>query len=200
MISVSQEQGRSYDHPMYDRLWSASEDLQMPISLHLAGSRKSFAQTGNALVDFALGFTPAMYSVALMIFSGVFDRHRRLRVVTVENDAGWAAMMLERMDFRYERDRFWAGPSNGITSGRLPSRQFREHVSCTFMRDHTAVRNREYIGLDNIMWGSDYPHQDSSFPNSVRIVSEHFAGVPPSDQLKIARRNAIELYRLPLSA
>ena len=199
MISVSQAPGKGYDQPLYDRLWSASEDLQMPISLHLAGSRKSFAQTGNVLVDFALGFTPAMYSVALMIFSGVFDRHRRLKVVTVENDAGWAAMMLERMDFRYERDRFWAGPSNGITSGRLPSQQFREHVYCTFMRDHTAVRNREYIGPDNIMWGSDYPHQDSSFPNSVRIVTEHFQGVPPQDQRKIARGNAIALYHLPLA-
>jgi predicted TIM-barrel fold metal-dependent hydrolase len=199
MISVSQAPGKGYDQPMYDRIWSASEDLQMPISLHLAGSRKSFAQTGNVLVDFALGFTPVMYSVALMIFSGVFDRHRRLKVVAVENDAGWAAMMLERMDFRYERDRFWAGPSNGITSGRLPSQQFREHVYCTFMRDHTAVRNRQYIGPDNIMWGSDYPHQDSSFPNSVRIVSEHFADVPLEDQRKIARHNAIALYNLPLA-
>lgn len=198
MISVSQAPGKSYDHPMYDALWSASEDLRMPISLHLAGSRKSFAQTGNVLVDFSLGFTPAMYSVALMIFSGVFDRHRRLRVVTVENDAGWAAMMLERMDFRYQRDRFWAGPSNGITSGRLPSDQFREHLYCTFMRDHTAVRNRDYIGRNNIMWGSDYPHQDSSFPNSVSIVSEHFAGVPLDDQRRIARGNAISLYNLPL--
>ncbi len=198
MISVSQAPGKSYDHPMYDRIWSASEDLQMPISLHLAGSRKSFAQTGNILVDFSLGFTPAMYSVALMVFSGVFDRHRRLRVVTVENDAGWAAMMLERMDFRYQRDRFWAGPSNGITSGRLPSEQFREHVYCTFMRDHTAVRNREYIGRNNIMWGSDYPHQDSSFPNSVKIVSEHFVDVPIEDQRRIGRGNAISLYNLPL--
>jgi uncharacterized protein len=199
MISVSQTAAKGYDQPMYDRIWSASEHLQMPISLHLAGSRKSFAQTGNVLVDFALGFTPAMYSVALMIFSGVFDRHRRLKVVTVENDAGWAAMMLERMDFRYERDRFWAGTSNGITSGRLPSQQFREHVYCTFMRDRTAVRNREFIGPDNILWGSDYPHQDSSFPNSVRIVSEHFADVPPTDQRKIARQNAIALYNLPLA-
>jgi predicted TIM-barrel fold metal-dependent hydrolase len=198
MISVSQAQGKGYDQPIYDRIWSASEDLRMPISLHLAGSAKSFAQTGNVLVDFALGFTPAMYSLALMIFSGVFDRHRRLKVVAVENDAGWAAMMQERMDFRYHRDRFWAGASNGITSGRLPSHQFREHVYCTFMRDHTAVRNRAYIGPDNIMWGSDYPHQDSSFPNSVRIVAEHFAGVPLEDQKKIARRNAIELYNLPL--
>ncbi|HKD65479.1 MAG TPA: amidohydrolase family protein [Candidatus Binataceae bacterium] len=198
MISVSQDHGKGYDHPMYDRIWSASEDLRMPISLHLAGSRRSFARTGNVLADFALGFTPAMYSVALMVFSGVFDRHRRLKVVTVENDAGWAAMMLERMDFRYERDRFWAGPANGISSGRLPSRQFHEHVYCTFMRDHTAVRNRAYIGLENLMWGSDYPHQDSSFPNSIRIVGEHFADVPVSDQCKIARSNAISLYNLPL--
>jgi predicted TIM-barrel fold metal-dependent hydrolase len=49
------------------------------------------------------------------------------------------------------------------------------------------------------MWGSDYPHQDSSFPNSVRIVSEHFAGVPAADQVRISRQNAIELYKLPLS-
>jgi predicted TIM-barrel fold metal-dependent hydrolase len=66
------------------------------------------------------------------------------------------------------------------------------------MRDHTAVRNREYIGRNNIMWGSDYPHQDSSYPNSARIVAEHFAGVPLEDQIRIGRRNAIDLYHLPL--
>jgi uncharacterized protein len=200
MISVSEGGDKEYDNPIYERIWSASEDLGLPISLHLAASRKSFAHSGNILVDFSLGFTPAMYSVALMIFSGVFDRHPKLKVATVENDAGWAAMLLERMDFRYERDRFWAGPSNGITSGRLPSLQFREHVYCTFMRDHTAVRNREFIGRQNIMWGSDYPHQDSSFPNSAKIVAEHFAGVPLEDQVRIGRQNAIDLYNLPVGS
>jgi hypothetical protein len=104
------------------------------------------------------------------------------------------------MDFRYERDRFWAGSANGITSGRTPGQQFREHVFCTFMRDHTAVRNRAQIGVGNLLWSSDFPHQDSSWPDSRRIVAEHFAGVPLEDQRRIARNNAIALYDLPLQA
>ena len=198
MISVRPAEGKGYDHPMYDPIFSQAEALGMPLSLHLAASKRSFAYTGNRLVDFALGFTPAMYSIALMIFSGVFDRHPKLKIASVENDAAWAAVMMERMDQRYERDRFLMASSNRITSGRLPSQQFREHVYCTFMRDHTAVRNREYIGVENILWGSDYPHQDSTWPNSAKVLSEHFEGIPEEDRRKIARRNAIKLYNLPL--
>ena len=98
----------------------------------------------------------------------------------------------------YERDRFWAGSANGITSGRLPSEQFRAHVFCTFMRDHTAVRDRHEIGLHNILWSSDFPHQDRSWPHSRQIVAEHFCDVPLVDQQRIARDNAIDLYQLPL--
>src|SRR5205814_397028 len=75
MMSVLPEEGKGYNSTVYDPVWSASEDLGMPISLHLAASKRSFSLSGNSLVDFSLGFTPAMYSVALMIFSGVFDRH-----------------------------------------------------------------------------------------------------------------------------
>jgi predicted TIM-barrel fold metal-dependent hydrolase len=67
------------------------------------------------------------------------------------------------------------------------------------MRDITAVRNRECIGLNNLLWGSDYPHFDSTWPHSKETLSEHFVAVPQHDQLKIARLNAIELYDLPLS-
>jgi len=198
MISVLPEGPSGYGDPAYEPLWAAAEDLGLPISLHMAGSRVLPSPSRNVLVNFSLGFTSAMYSIAELIFSGVFDRHPRLKVVAVENDAGWAASLMERMDFRYERDRFWAGSANGITSGRRPSQQFREHVYCTFMRDHTAVRNREQIGIANILWSSDFPHQDSSWPDSRRIVAEHLVGVPPEDQRRIARENAIALYGLPL--
>jgi hypothetical protein len=107
--------------------------------------------------------------------------------------------MLERMDYRCERDQGWAAFSNGITSGRAPSRIFHEHVYCTFMRDRTAVFNRGIIGVRNLMWGSDYPHFDSTWPHSAAVLGEHFAGVPEDDQQMIARRNAIELYQLPLT-
>jgi len=87
MISVGQDADRGYDHPMYDPIWSASEDLQMPVSLHVAASKKNFTYTNNMMADFSLAYTLAMYSIAAMIFSGVFDRHRRLKVVSVEDDA-----------------------------------------------------------------------------------------------------------------
>ena len=138
MISVSEGSGKEYDNPIYERIWSASEDLGMPISLHLAASRKSFTYSGNILVDFSLGFTPAMYQVALMIFSGVFDRHPRLKVATVENDAGWAAMLLERMDFRY--DAIASGRDRPMASLRAGSRA--SSSASTFTAPSCAIIQR----------------------------------------------------------
>ena len=198
LISQTAGSSDSYSNSKYDSLWSQAQDLELPISLHLAADKSSFNFTNNILVDLSLGFTPVMYSVALMIFTGVFDRHPRLKVATVENEAGWAAIMIERMDYRYERDRFWAKQANGITSGRLPSQQFREHVRCSFMRDLTAVRARQYIGLDNLMWGSDFPHIDSTWPHSADVLGKHFVDVPVEHQVKIGRGNCIDLYDLPL--
>jgi predicted TIM-barrel fold metal-dependent hydrolase len=140
-----------------------------------------------------------MYTVAGMIFSGLFDRHRQLKVLSVENDAAWPLGILERMDDRYEHDRLWAKTGNFITSGRKPSEIFREHVGATFMRDRTAILNRELIGRDNIMWGSDYPHFDGAWPDSAGDLESQFEGVSLDDQRRIGRTNAIKFYDLPLA-
>ena len=198
-ISISHDTGQGYENPKWDPLWAASVDLDMPISLHVAGSKKHFGLTSNLLTDFTLAFTPAMYTITAMILSGVFDRHRKLKVLSVENDVAWAAAVLERMDYRFERDRGWAGPG-GITSGRKPSEIFHEHVICTFMRDHTAVKNRDLIGVKNMMWGSDFPHFDGTWPHSIEVLEGHFGGVSLEDQKRIARQNVIELYHLPHTA
>lgn len=197
-ISIGQEQGQGYDRDRWDPLWAAASDLDMPISLHVGGSKHLFGFTDSRLTDFSLGFTPVMYAITGMIFGGVFDRFPRLKVVSVENDAAWPVPVLERMDYRFERDKGWAG-AGGITSGRQPSEIFHEHVVCTFMRDRTAVKNRDIIGVKNMMWGSDYPHFDGTWPRSVEILEEHFAEVPLEDQRRIARQNMIDLYRLPNS-
>jgi predicted TIM-barrel fold metal-dependent hydrolase len=200
VIGIDQEGELGHDRPAREPLWSAAEALGMPLSLHIAGSRRGFAHSQNILVDFALAYVPVMYALGVMIFGGVFDRHPKLRIVSAEHDAGWAESMLARMDYRYERDRFWARSADRITSGRLPSQQFREHVFCTFMRDLPAVRNLEQIGLSNVLWGSDYPHEDSTWPESARVLAEHFSGVPAQHARRLARSNAISLYRLPLEA
>ena len=199
MISITQDQdGMGYENPIFDRLWSAAEDHRMPISLHVAASETSFMATGNMFADFSCGFTPTMYTVATMIFSGLFDRHPGLKVISVENDAAWPLGILERMDDRYEHDKLWAKTGNFITSGRKPSEIFHDQVACTFMRDRTAILNREIIGEGNIMWGSDYPHFDGAWPNSADSLAAQFDGVPLEDQIRIGRTNAIDFYNLPI--
>ena len=198
MISISQGSGQDYSSPKFDKLWAAAAEHDMPISLHVAASETTFMATGNMWADFSCVFTPTMYSIVTMIFSGLFDRHRNLKVVSVENDASWALAVLERMDDRWLHDRKWAW-GDALTSGRKPSEIFHDHVGCTFMRDRTAILNREIIGKGNIMWGSDFPHFDGAWPGSGATLQSQFDGVPLEDQRRIGRENAIAMYKLPIA-
>ena len=201
MISVSTKSGESYGASKFDKFWSAAEALGMPVSLHVSASETNWMNTGNLFVDFACVFTPTMYTVVSMIFSGLFDRHPKLKVLSVENDASWALAVLERMDDRWQHDKLWASvrvPDASITSGRNPSQIFRDHVACTFMRDRTAIVNREIIGRKNLMWGADFPHFDGAWPNSAAVLARQFDGVSVADQMAIGRNNVIQFYNLPL--
>ena len=197
MISIGQESGESYSEERFDRFWAAAAALEMPVSLHVAASETSFMATGNMFADFSCGFTPTMYTVSSMIFSGLFDRHPRLKVISVENDASWPLAILERMDDRWLHDQTWADGSK-ITSGRKPSEIFHDQIACSFMRDRTAIVNRDIIGKGNIMWGSDYPHFDGAWPNSQAVLERQFKDVPLEDQIRIGRTNAIDFYKLPI--
>jgi predicted TIM-barrel fold metal-dependent hydrolase len=201
MISIGDKSGEGHGAPKFDRFWAAAADLGMPVSLHVAATETSWTSTGSMWVDFACVFTPTMYAITSMIYSGIFDRHPKLKVLSVENDASWALAVLERMDDRWEHDHLWAevyGAAAHITSGRKPSEIFHDHVACTFMRDRTAILNREIIGRRNLMWGADFPHFDGAWPNSAAVLERQLAGVPLQDQMEIGRNNAIRFYDLPL--
>jgi predicted TIM-barrel fold metal-dependent hydrolase len=201
MISIGQESGESYGDPRFEKFWSAAEALGVPMSLHVAATETSWKNTGSQFVDYACVFTPTMYAIISMIYSGLFDRHPKLKVLSVENDASWPLPVLERMDDRWIHDKLWApatGLPAGISSDRIPSQIFHDHVGCTFMRDRTAIRNRETIGRANLMWGADYPHFDGAWPDCAEKLEQQFDGVPLEDQMAIGRNNAIRFYGLPL--
>ena len=198
MVAINQKSGASYGDAQFDRLWAAAAALEMPISLHVSASETGFHATGNMWADFTCVFTPTMYTIVSMIFSGLFDRHRGLRALSVENDASWALAVIERMDDRWQHDRHWAG-GGALTSGRRPSEVFHDHIACTFMRDRTAILNREIIGQHNLMWGSDFPHFDGAWPDSSAALARQFEGIPLADQVRIGRTNAIDFYKLPLA-
>ena len=84
-------------------------------------------------------------------------------------------------------------------NGMLPSDFFRRNVVLSFQEDAVGIRLRDVIGVDNMMWGSDYPHSESTFPRSRQILSEILAGVPEGEQAKIAGGNTARVYHFDVA-
>ena len=78
----------------------------------------------------------------------------------------------------------------------LPSDHFRRNCFVSFQEDEAAIRVRDYIGVENLMWGNDYPHAESTFPKSREFVDRILAGIPEDEQRKIAGENAAGLYHI----
>src|SRR6202035_321447 len=141
-------------------------------------------------------FYPAL-SMCDMIFSGVFERHPRLRLAIVEFELASAPNVLTSMDYTY-RERH-AEAIYGCNHGMLPSDFFRRTVVLSFQEDAIGIRLRDVIGVDNMMWGSDYPHSESTFPRSRKILAEILKGVPEDEQVKIAGGNTARVYNFDMA-
>ena len=195
MIPAAPKPDRPFSDPSYyDPFWAAAQEADMPVSLHTFASPVRAVEVTDWCVTYSVATFQIQQSLAAMIFSGVFERFPNLKIVSVENDVSWAPNLMERMDHSYNRHRFWAG--TGIKSDTLPSRFFRDHISMTFIRDAGAAPLRHLIGLNNIMWSSDYPHADSSWPNSRKLIAEQFAGVPQDEVRRLICDNVAELYHM----
>jgi len=104
----------------------------------------------------------------------------------------WAPHLLSTMDYTY-RERHGEAIYR-FENGMLPSDVFRRNVVLTFQEDTIGIRLRDVIGVDNMMWRSDYPHSESTFPRSRKILAEILAGVPEDEQAKIAGGNTARVY------
>jgi len=202
MITEYPAEERRYDHPDYEPFWAAAQDLGMPISLHTATRRQGRIRGAgaNTLRDASSRATKAFYpalSMCDMIFSGVFERHPRLQLAIVEFELAWAPHLLSTMDYTYrERHEEAIYRFKGDTR---PSDFFHRNVCLSFQEDAVGVRLRDVIGVDNMMWGSDYPHSESTFPRSRKILAEILAGVPDDEQAKIVGGNTARVYRFDVA-
>jgi predicted TIM-barrel fold metal-dependent hydrolase len=192
-ISVNPSEDRTYDDPLFDPLWSAAQDSGLPISLHILTARKYKPDAGiDKLANTITQAIHIQHALVRMIFSGVLHRFPGLTVISAENDIGWAAHLLERMDYIFERRR--ASLPKDVPWDLAPSDLFRRSVHLTFMRDRAGVVARDAIGVDNIMWASDYPHTDSTWPNSQKMIERLCEGIPDEDRHKIVMANAARMY------
>ena len=198
MITEYPLEDRRYDQPEYEPFWAAAEALDMPLSLHTATRRQGKIRGAGALTlrDATSRATKAFYpalSMCDMILSGVFERHPRLTLAIVEFELSWAPNILASMDYTY-RERHEEAIYR-FRDGMRPSDFFHRNVVLSFQEDALGIRLRDVIGVDNMMWGSDYPHSESTFPQSRKILAEILSGVPDDEQAKIAGGNTARVYR-----
>ena len=187
-----------YDHAAYNRLWAASQDLDIPISLHTGTMRWMPGTDPNSIVgqdplDFPNREYDARQCVNSMIFSGVFERYPKLRVGVVEFEIAWAPYFMHRMDSFYQ-ERAAGVHGQRFKGGTLPSDFFRNNIFIGFQEDDLGIELRHHIGVDNLLWGSDYPHAESTFPRSREIIDQILADIPEEEKAKIAGENTAKLY------
>ena len=190
-ISNDPLEKRRYDNPMWESFWTAVEEFEMPVNVHIL-TRQGGPQVGsNPLVDGVTLPVPAFRAIAEMITGAVFERHPNLKIVSVENDIGWMPNYIKRLEWYSYR----FGP-------RYPQMKmnaadyWRRQVYATFQDDEPGVRCRDLIGVDKLMWGSDYPHFDSTWPHSAEAIARNFAGVPEEETQLITCGNAARIYGL----
>jgi predicted TIM-barrel fold metal-dependent hydrolase len=198
MITEYPLDDRRYDRPEYERFWAAAQDLEMPLSLHTATRRQGKIRGAGerTLRDASSRATKAFYpamSMCDMIFSGVFERYPRLVLAIVEFELAWAPHILSTMDYTY-RERHEEAICR-FRDGMVPSDFFHRNVMLSFQEDAIGIRLRDVIGVDNMLWGSDYPHSESTFPRSRKILAEILAGVPEAEQAQIVGGNTARVYR-----
>ena len=202
MITEYPLEHRRYDQPEYEPFWAAAEALGMPLSLHTATKREGKIRGAGAktLRDASSRSTKAFYpalSLCDMIFSGVFERHPRLTLAIVEFELSWVPNVLSAMDYTY-RERHEEAIYR-FKSDMRPSDFFHKNVVLSFQEDAVGIRLRDVIGVDNMMWGSDYPHSESTFPQSQKILAEILAGVPEDEQAKIVGANTARVYHFDVA-
>ncbi|MDG2003721.1 MAG: amidohydrolase family protein [Novosphingobium sp.] len=169
---------RSYRDPEFDPLWAASVELDLPLTFHLGARVSRFKDKTNFLPDLPMGKVAMLEPIGIFIYSGIFDRFPELRLGIIESGVGWMPWAADYMDRNWTLQKHWTE----CDIKHAPSYYFDQNVYASFISDPVGVRLRDLPGCKNIMWSSDYPHSETTFPNSHVTIEENFAGVPQADR------------------
>ena len=184
----------SFNRPEWEPLWETAASLGTSLSFH-AGSGRHQAPIrgpGGAVANYVITCSGPIETASVLCASGILERHPRLQVVLVECGSGWLAWALDAMDDAYREHEMFVKPK----LEELPSFYFRRQGGVTFQRDRVGIENRIFTGDRCLMWGSDYPHPEGTYPRSREVLEEEFESVPQGSVDDMTWRNAARLYGL----
>ena len=190
----------------YDKFWAASQDLEMPVNLHILSGHGYSRSRSFGLGDTATGMTAEHNSVNSklaqsvdslydLIYSGVLERFRKLKVVLVENELGWIPFVLEQWDYYFKR---FGAKREGLLIKKLPSEYFHNQIYTTFFNDAVGGHILSWWGQDNCMWSNDFPHGNTTWPHSRKVVARDLGDLSPEIRAKLVRENVARLYNIPV--
>jgi predicted TIM-barrel fold metal-dependent hydrolase len=217
IVMVSFPSGGGYPVKEDDRFWAAATDMRMPVTIHQELKRSGILlyyppeakQLRARLGDYAeLGVQVTKYAqtgainAAQLLLSGVFDRFPNLDLFFAETQIGWLPFCMEMADVRFQRHslwnerlfEWWRPPQE------LPSHYLARRCLWGFQYDRLGVELRHKIGIDNVVWATDFPHQESEWPNSMGIIERNFHDVPADEVRKMVQDNVVRFFHLDLDA
>ncbi|MBC9711829.1 amidohydrolase [Streptomyces sp. TRM66268-LWL] len=199
----------------YDPIWATCAELGIPVNHHAGSASPPLGDEPAARAVFMVETTWFSHRALWhLIFGGAFRRHPDLKLVLTEQGSGWIPGVLDMLDYYHARlvkaVTKAAGPKantaeskfgQGLAAsmGKGPSEVWRENcfVGASFMRPH-EVPLRDRIGLDKIMWGSDYPHDEGTYPYTREGLRIAYAGLDPAEIAAMVGGNAARVYGFDL--
>ena len=203
--------GQPYNLPRFEKFWSAIEEMGLVLGLHTFTSSEGNTHSnleffdgndaapiepgpGDDLTDIVLDLMGAAKPLCQLVASGVLQRHPALKFVLVECGIGWLAFVLQTLDQMQQKRHMWVQPRLELRA----SEYFRRQGALTFTDDAVGVRNRDLTGVECLMWGNDYPHDEGTFPHSQEAIERTFVGVSEADRYQMLVGNAARFYDLPV--
>jgi len=181
----------SFHSDHWDPLLAAAQDAQLPLCMHFGtGGAPVVSPDAPFAVAIALFGVNSQFAVTELLFSPVFRKFPNLKVALSEGGIGWIPFVLERCDYTWERHRHYQHLELQVP----PSEIFKNHVYGCFISDEGGLDALDRIGVDAVMWECDYPHSDSNWPNSRKMLAESLRNVPDATARKIAELNARKVF------
>ena len=192
--------------PAWDSFWDAAEANNIVVNYHVGGPSRTGSFNSAQVQEentrkpgFGMGLGDGA-TVFLQPFIGLFsygilDKRPDLRVVLAESGTGWIPFQVQEMDYRFNRVLEGRIPL-GFDLERLPSEVFKKQVWATYQQDLVGLNLIPFFGEGHMMWASDYPHPDSTWPNSVAILDKEMQNIDPLMRQKITHDNAKAFYSL----
>jgi predicted TIM-barrel fold metal-dependent hydrolase len=183
----------------WDPVFAAAQEAEMPLCMHFGSSSWVIDTTSPdapRLVHYVSTPMNSMSAFIDWLISGVFERFPGLQVVFSESYIGWIPFILEHADTGWSRHYAWTYERSHLP--RAPSEYFHQNVSVCLVYEANGARKIEEIGPDRVLAEADYPHSDSLWPNTRKVLEEHLSHLSAEDRMKVLRTNADKLFHLNL--